>query len=201
MSNTSDRAGNASQNFRNDSIRPVGPRRFQSVPASGVPAHIRTESPSDEVVAKQKAPGNELQSESAAQPGAHWLPAVAVATHAFWRPSEFPPPAPSPTQSVDRTHDSVHHSPLHDSPALHGRPEGLQGSPTPSSLQTGHLVSRQDVSESRSATPPGDCVAQLLRQAETPAQVCSQFRRFSQSVLAVHAAKAVQQLASAHWVH
>ncbi len=201
MSSTSDCAGHESQNFRNDTARRVGPRGPQSPPASGIPAHIRTESPSDEVVAKQKAPENELQSASAEQPGTHSFPAAAVATHAFGRPSESPPPAPSPLQSVDRTHDFVHQSPPHDSPALHATPEGLHGSPTPSSLQTGHLVSRQDERESRSGTPLGDWVAQLLKQLATPAQLCSQLRRFSQSVLAVHAANAVQQLASAHWVH
>jgi|HubBroStandDraft_6_1064221.scaffolds.fasta_scaffold232454_2 hypothetical protein len=173
---------------------------FQSAPASGGPAHIRTETPSDEVVAKQKAPGNESQSESAAQPGTHSFP-VLVAIHAFWRPSAFPPPAPSPAQSVDRTQDFVHHSPLHDSPALHATPEEPQGSPTPSSLQMGHLVSRQDERVSRGPTPVGDCVAQLLIQAATPAQLCSQFRRFSQSALAVQAVKATQQFASPHWVH
>ena len=71
MSSTSDCAGHASQNFRNDRTRPVGPPARQSVPASGVAAHTRTDSPSDDVVAKQKAPGNELQSESAAHPGRH----------------------------------------------------------------------------------------------------------------------------------
>jgi hypothetical protein len=166
--------------------------------------HTRTDSPSEDVVAKQKAPGIALQSESEAQPGKHWSPAVSVTMQAFWSPRAFPPPAPSPTQSVEWTQAFVHHSPLQDSPGLQAMPPGLHGSPVPSWLQTGHLVSRHDVNWSRRLTPPPvDCVTQLLTHpgALEPEQVCSQFRRFQQSVFAMHAPKVVQQLASAHWVH
>jgi hypothetical protein len=117
---------------------------------------ICTEAPSEEVVAKQKEPGNAAQSASVWQPGMHSLPELAVATHAFGRPRPLPPPAPSPAQSEERAQARVHHNPLQERPELHVSFWAMQGSPIPDSLQTGHFASRHDVSSSRRPTPSGD---------------------------------------------
>jgi hypothetical protein len=80
--------------------------------------HTWTERPSAEVVAKQKDPGNEVQSASVWQPGTHCLPTAVVRMQAFGRPSALPPPAPNPSQSVDRVQALVHQSPLQERPGL-----------------------------------------------------------------------------------
>jgi hypothetical protein len=152
------------------------------------------------VVEKQNDPGNAAQSASASQPGAHSSTAGRVTTQAFGSPRAFPPPAPSPTQSVERTHAFVHHSPPHERPGLHVPPCVEQGSPIPSSLQTGHFARMHDSRALRSGSPFGDWVSQLLTHP-APVQLCSQLRRLSQSVFAEHASTAAQQFALAHWVH